>query len=263
MNLTLEEARIALRERQGSGARHDASLAPSQALDWARRGTAYFARLLNDLSDRALDEASGVEGFSRRRLVAYVGYHARLMSEFLAWGRTGEAGPFPRNLEVSADDLEFGITQPSRALRYLFDHSAVHLNVEWRDLSNEDWGRSVADTTGRTTPLRDTPSMRARILWLLAIDLNSGGRFADMPADFVDALILDQASRRLPAGRFALVATDRAAPLIMGQAPAIAIRGTARDLAGWLSGKGGGKLSADGGSLPVLSPFSVIGSELP
>ncbi|ULR44853.1 maleylpyruvate isomerase N-terminal domain-containing protein [Rhizobium sp. K102] len=259
MSQTLEEARIALRERQGRGARHDAALAPSQALDWARLGTAYFARLLNDLSDHALDEPSAVEGFSRRRLVAYAGYHARLLSEFVAWGRAGVAGPFPRNLDVAADDLEFGITQPSRALRYLFDHSAVHLNVEWRDLSNEDWGRSVADTTGRKTHLRDTPLTRARKLWLLAIDLNSGGRFADMPAGFVDFLILDQASRRLPTGRFALVATDRAAPLIMGQAPAIIVRGTARDLVGWLSGKGVGKLSAEGGALPALAPRPAIG----
>jgi len=194
MSQALENARIALRERQGEGARYDAALAPSQPLDWARRGTAYFARLLNDLTDRALDEASAVDGFSRRRLVAYVGYHARLLSEVGAWGRTGETGRFPRKVEVAADDLEFGITQPSRALRYLFDHAAVHLNVEWRDLSNEDWDRSVTDSEGQTIRLRDTPLMRARVLWLLALDLNSGGRFADIPGDFFDFLLVDQAS---------------------------------------------------------------------
>lgn len=195
MSQTLEEARIALRERQGSGARHDAALAPAQTLDWARRGTAYFARLLNDLSDRALDEASAVDGFSRRRLVAYVGYHARLLSEFVAWGRAGEPGPFPRIFDVAAEDLEFGITQPSRALRYLFDHSAVHLNVEWRDLSNDDWDRAVTDASGQVIPLRATPLMRARTLWLLAVDLKSGGRFADMPADFLDFLSRNPAPR--------------------------------------------------------------------
>jgi maleylpyruvate isomerase len=195
MSQTLEEARIALRERQGSGARHDAALAPAQALDWARRGTAYFARLLNELSDRALDESSAVEGFSRRRLVAYVGYHARLLSEAVAWGRTGEAGPFPSIFQVATEDLEFGVTQPTRALRYLFDHSAVHLNVEWRDLSNDDWDRSVSDPTGHLIWLRDTPLMRARALWLLAVDLKSGGRFADMPADFHDLLSRDPAPR--------------------------------------------------------------------
>lgn len=204
MSQTLEEARIALRERQGSGARQDAALAPSQTLDWARRGTAYFARLLNELSDRALDEPSAVDGFTRRRLIAYAGYHARLLSEFVAWGRTGEAAGFPRNLEVAAADLEFGITQPSRALRYLFDHSAVHLNVEWRDLSNDDWDRSVTAAGARAIRLRDTPLMRARALWLLAIDLNSGGRFADMPADFIDLLRRDQVPRKVtdPAQRF-------------------------------------------------------------
>jgi maleylpyruvate isomerase len=259
MSQTLEEARIALRERQGGGARHDAPLAPSQALDWARRGTAYFARLLNDLSDRALDEASAVEGFSRRRLVAYAGYHARLLSEVVAWGRTGEVGRFPRNIEVADDDLEFGITQPSRALRYLFDHAAVHLNVEWRDLSNADWDRSVADAQGQPIRLRDTPLMRARLLWLLVLDLNSGGRFADMPTDFIDFLILDQASQRLPNERATLVATDRDAPLVTSQAAMVTVRGTARDLARWLCGKGADRLSVEGGALPALPSFSVIG----
>ncbi|MCD2172114.1 maleylpyruvate isomerase N-terminal domain-containing protein [Rhizobium sp. C4] len=181
MSTALNEARAALRARQGLGARYDAPGAPSRELDWARRGTAYFARLLNNLPDEALDAPSRILGFSRRRLIASVGYQARLLSEIVAWARTGQTGPFPKQAAISPDDLEFGVTQPSRALRYLFEHSAIHLNVEWRDLSEGDWDLSVTDLMGKTIKLRDTPLQRARTIWQHAVDLDAGGRMSDIP----------------------------------------------------------------------------------
>jgi maleylpyruvate isomerase len=62
-----EEARALLRERQGAGARYDSPIAPARDLLWARRGTAYFARKLNELSDSELDAPSRVAGWSRDR----------------------------------------------------------------------------------------------------------------------------------------------------------------------------------------------------
>ena len=69
MTDSLEAARAALQARQGEGARYDAATAPARDLDWARRGTAYFARMLNGLSDAALD--TGMQGMpeARRRRV--------------------------------------------------------------------------------------------------------------------------------------------------------------------------------------------------
>ncbi|MDN3722663.1 maleylpyruvate isomerase N-terminal domain-containing protein [Roseibium salinum] len=108
MSDTLEEARAALKLRQGSGARYDAAGAPARSLDWARRGTAYFARLLNDLSDAELDAPSALPGQSRRHVIARVGYQARLLGEAIAWVREGKEGPFPKDLTVGEDDVELG-----------------------------------------------------------------------------------------------------------------------------------------------------------
>ncbi len=180
MSTAFDEARAALRLRQGPGARYDAANAPARDLDFARRGTAYFARLLNNLPDEALDQSSA-RGISRRQLIAYVGYQARLFSELVAWGRTGEIGPFPRAAIVTSEAIEFGIVQPTRALRALFEHSAVHLTVEWRDLSENDWDRTVFDIAGTAIRLRDTPRLRAEVLWTHAIDLQAGGRVNDIP----------------------------------------------------------------------------------
>jgi maleylpyruvate isomerase len=180
----LDAARQALRARQGEGARYDAPSAPARELDWARRGTAYFLRLLNGLADDVLDAPSRIPGLSRRRLVAHAGYHARLLGEIIAWGRAGRREPFPRAATVTAEELDFGEIQPPHALRYLFEHAAVHLNVEWRDMTDEDWDRVVEDGDGRRVALSDTALERARLLWAGAFALDAGGRDADLPRDF-------------------------------------------------------------------------------
>lgn len=259
MTQSIDTARMALRQRQGSGARYDADNAPARELDWARRGTAYFARLLNDLPATALDEASAVAGFTRRRLIAYIGYHARLTSEMIAWARTGEDGAFPRAARVNEADLEFGVTQPSRALRYLFDHSQAHLNVEWRDLDATGWNGSIADAGGRMISLRSTPVMRAAALWLHAVDLDSGGRFADMPDDLLDRLIVQHAAQRLGTHAVALSATDRTGPLLSTRQAKLRVTGRAADIARWLSGRGVRNLECVGGALPTVGPPALIG----
>ncbi|HWU64556.1 MAG TPA: maleylpyruvate isomerase N-terminal domain-containing protein, partial [Ensifer sp.] len=137
--------------------------------------------ILNDLPDDALDEPSAIIGFSRRRLIAQVGYQARLFSEIVAWARSGQTAPFPKEAAVSPDDLEFGITQPSRALRYLFEHSAIHLNVEWRDMTDADWQSSVRHPSGHDIRLGQTPHLRAQTIWSAALALRCGARRKDMP----------------------------------------------------------------------------------
>ncbi len=168
------EARAALIARQGAGARYDAETAPAETLAMARAGTAYFARLLNDLPDAALDAPSGRAGWLRRAVVAETGYHARRLGLFIGAVRAG-AMPDP-TLHVPARDIASGTTLPHRGLRHLNEHAAVHLNVEWRDMADADWELNVAGIA-----LRDTPHLRARLLWQNALDLNAGGRVRDVP----------------------------------------------------------------------------------
>ncbi|MCR9121659.1 MAG: maleylpyruvate isomerase N-terminal domain-containing protein [Phyllobacteriaceae bacterium] len=188
MSDTLDKARAALRQRQGAGARYDAERAPAVELDWARRGTAYFARLLNGLSDADLDAPSRLDGVSRRHVVAHVGYHARKMSDIVSWARQGKGDPMPDALLLDGDDVAARATQPARALRNLFAHAGVHLNVEWRDLGDAEWDVTVTDVEGRSLAVRETPWLRARTIWLSALDLDAGGRLADAPPEFVERL---------------------------------------------------------------------------
>ncbi len=154
--------RAALVARQGGGARYDAAEAPAEELLLARRGTAYFARVLNGLSDTELTDPAVA------RVVVDVGYGARDMAERLAALRTGVWQPGAVNAAA--------ISLPARALRGLFEHSAIHLDVEWRDLPGPLWG-SVLEGTGWIAS--DTPMIRARVIWNAAVEI--GGRARDLP----------------------------------------------------------------------------------
>jgi maleylpyruvate isomerase len=179
------EARAALRARQGAGARYDASAAPAQSLELARRGTAYFARLVNNLDDAALCGPSRIEGKNRRWFIASIGLQPRMFAESVGWARSAESTkvlPFP--LAVDTPEIELAATLPTQALRNLFAHSEVHLNVEWRDLTDDHWQRVVRDAIGTTMTMMETPMLRAAALWRTAIDLDAGGRLADLPTAF-------------------------------------------------------------------------------
>jgi maleylpyruvate isomerase len=237
-----QAARDALRARQGAGARYDATAAPARELGWARRGTAYFARLLNDLPDEALSVPSRVPGWTRAHVVAHVGYNGRALARLVEWARTGVENRMYESAEARAAEIELGSTLPPRALRNLFHHAEVHLNVEWRDLTDDQWDAVVGGV-----PVRETPWMRAREIWLHAVDLDTTGAFIDLPPDMLDRLLPELAAE-VGAQDVTLAPTDRS--LRIGRGPEV--RGTAASLARWLAGGGSADLSGD---LPeILGP---------
>ncbi len=169
-------ARAALRARQGAGARYDAETAPAEELLLARRGAAFFARKLNELRDDDFAGPSRRVGWTRACLVAEISFRARQMAIALKSLRedlTGEEAAW-------APDIDLAVTLPVRALRGLFHHSDVHLNVEFRDLSPEGWKREL-EIGGKTIPVRNLPLLRAHDLWHGAIDLANGARKTDLP----------------------------------------------------------------------------------
>ncbi|MEQ8335564.1 maleylpyruvate isomerase N-terminal domain-containing protein [Nisaea sp.] len=186
MSDSLEAERAALRARLGSGARYDSPAAPAEDLILARRGTAYFARKLNELTDRDLDAPSLVSGWTRRHLVAHIGYHARALTRLADWGRTGIETPMHASAEERDAEIGLGATLPAQALRHLFTHSAVHLNVVWRDLEDTHWDAPVRTLDGSVMELRDLPMLRAREIWHRALALGNGGAARDLPAPVRD-----------------------------------------------------------------------------
>lgn len=250
---TLDKARAELRARQGKGARYDAPEAPADDLGLARLGTAYFARLLNDLADADLAGPSLVPGWTRAHVVAQVGYQARGLTRLTEWAASGRPQPMHASREVRLAEVEEGSTLPARALRGLFRHAAVHLDVEWRDLPGPAWDAALTLPGGRGITARDTAWLRAREVWLRAIDLDCGGSFLDMPAAVIDRLIAE-ALTAWPGPPPAVRASDRPA----GSTSGAAVIGRAADLARWLTGRGARRLSAPAPLPAVPAPDPTI-----
>ena len=242
-----------LRERLGPGARYDDLNAPAEELRWARLGTAYFARKLNQLSDKQL-AAQSDEGLHLRRVICNVSYQARSFAQLIEWARNGVLRPREDPFEAQAKSAELGLTLPAAALRHLFKHSEVHLNVEWRDLRGDQWNVVVCLPGEKAAAIRETARKRARALWLNAVDLGNGGSFADFPPDFVDALLIERSTEWNQRHQFTLHASDRQTLINFGlPAWGLIVRGKAADLARWVTGRGVHDIEANG-QLPDITP---------
>ena len=255
--LGVEQA--APRAGQRDGARYDSANAPADDLLLARRGTAYFRRGLDELSDADLDGPSLLPGWSRRHVVAHVGYNAWALAHLTTWARTGVEEPMYGSPTERDEQIALGATLPARALRNLVDHSVTRLNVEWRDLTDEQWDAPVRTFHGRKITARETAYMRAKEVWIHAVDLDNLGSFRDFPPALLDRLIADVIAawaRRGESVDLTLLPTDRpGAPdrgaIVVGSG-AVTVTGASADLARWLTGRGARRLGSPGTGLPDI-----------
>lgn len=132
-------------------------------LHLARRATSNFLRVLHQMRAEDLPGASTLPGVTRAEVVSLLGHQARQFAELCACLRAG--GETDMQLRtVPAEVIRYGATLPPQALHNLFQHSAVHLDVEWRDLPEQLWSAPVdTEGIGDSTP--------AQLLWNRAVDL--------------------------------------------------------------------------------------------
>ncbi|MEO3854239.1 maleylpyruvate isomerase family mycothiol-dependent enzyme [Acrocarpospora sp. B8E8] len=204
----------------------------------ARRGTAYFLRKLRELPDGEFGGDSLLAGWTRSHVIAHVGYNARALSRLVNWAATGVQTPMYASPADRDHEIEFGATLSPNALRNLAEHSAVHLNVEWRDLAPSRWSQQVRTIRGRAVPATETAWMRAREVWLHAIDLDNGGRFEELPEEFLRRLLDDVtaswAARDVPS--FSLRTGTETYDVRPADHP-IPVTGTLPVLAAWATGR--------------------------
>ena len=237
-------------------ARQDQATDPEllAALLQARRGTAFFARKLNELSDAELDGASLLPGWTRRHVTAHIGYNARAIARLIEWAGTGVETPMYASTSVRDHEIDFGATLSPIALRNLFDHSAVHLSVEWRDLPEDAWHHKVRTIQGREVPATETVWMRTREVWMHAVDLDNGATFTDIPAPVLERLLKDITAawkaRGTDTGLLVKV-SDR--DLTFGDptsAVPTVVSGPLAAVVEWAAGRGRGGVTATGPAAP-------------
>jgi len=233
-----------------------------------RRGQAFWARKLNELRDDEFDAPSLLPGWTRRHLIAHVGFNARAVARLVEWARTGVENPMYSSPDQRAEEIEFGATLPTEALRNLAAHAAVHLNVEWRDLPADAWAHEIRTAQGRLVPVSETVWMRTREVWIHAVDLDNGAHVDDFPAELLDELLEDVVRvwrrKRADGDRDIVLEPDdrdaRYRILEDGSGDAngdpLVVRGSAVDLVGWGIGRSSrGVRLADGGTPPTAPPW--------
>lgn len=223
-------------------ARHDQATDPAVLAELAtvRLGTAFFLRALNRVSDHALDGDSLLPGWSRRHVVAHVGYNARAIARLVDWAATGVETPMYASTTARAQEIDLGATLPPEALRNLVEHSAIDLDVRWRDLPDERWAERVRTAQGREVPAAETVWMRNREVWLHAVDLDSGARLDQIPAEVLSRLIGDVHQMWAARGdgpTSHLQATDADSVWGAVDQAELSLHGTLADLAGWATGR--------------------------
>ncbi|MFC0448543.1 maleylpyruvate isomerase family mycothiol-dependent enzyme [Rhodococcus jostii] len=229
----------------------DLSLA--EQLTVARRGTAYFAQRLAELTDEQLYEPTALDGWSRAHLVAHVGYNAAALCRLMDWAASGVQTPMYASAEQRGREIAEGATLSAAALRNLFDHTVARLDEKWRNLPASAWDAQVRTAQGRLVPVSETAWMRTREVWIHAVDLGNGGRFGDFPDVVLDSLLTDIVGmwQKKDLGAGLMLEVDGRAPIAVQPDSTVSekIGGSLASLVRWAAGRGAVGVSA-GGEVP-------------
>ncbi|NIK58853.1 maleylpyruvate isomerase family mycothiol-dependent enzyme [Kribbella shirazensis] len=162
-----------------------------RVLEWVDDGTALCRRALGEL-----DAPSLLPGWSRRHVAAHLSLNAEALGNLVHWARTGEERPMYPSAEVRNADIEEGTSRSAEELRSWFDESASVLRASMVTLTDQQWQAPVRTAQGESIPATRIPWMRSREVMIHAVDFGAGVTFADLPADFLEALCEDIRTQR-------------------------------------------------------------------
>lgn len=230
------------------------------ARDWVRVGTRLGADAVAGWSEDDLCAASALPGWSRKHLVAHLAANADAVGNLVRWAATGKRVPMYNSAEQRLADIETGARLPATELVAWFDRSAAALEAAMDALSEDRWRTQVVTAQGRPVPATETAWLRAREVMVHAVDLRAGLTFADLPADFLVALVDDIVAKRDGAGdgpALVVAPADHGSGwTVAGIGSPTPVTGSLAALAAYLAGRGAdGVRTADGESLPNLPPW--------
>lgn len=230
-----------------------------RCLAWVQDGTARLEARLASLDDKALNDPSLLPGWSRRHVLAHVAANADALCRLAYWARTGEERRMYASRAQREAEIEVGAGRPAGELRNWVADSAAQLAEDFARLPGPAWQAPVITAQGRTVPASEIPWMRAREVYVHAVDLDAGTGFAGLPADFLAALLSDVAARRSAQGTgpaLTLTASDTGAVWqVTGSSGAYPVEAPLPVLTAWLTGRPANGLRETAGAVPDLPPW--------
>lgn len=153
---------------------------------WVTEGTALLTRGVDGLGD--LDGDSLLPGWTRKHLVGHVAANADALGNLISWAETGVEKRMYASPEQRNADIEAAATRPAEELLAWYHRGAGELEAAMDRLTAEQWEHEVITAQLVTRKASDIPWMRAREVFVHAVDLGVGITFADLPDDFLLAL---------------------------------------------------------------------------
>ena len=213
------------------------------SLAWAGDGAAHLRGLMNRLGDDAFAAPSALPGWTRAHVLTHVARNADAMINLLTWAKTGVETPAYASVEQRDADIAAGATRTPAEIRADVEATSDRLAHVVKKMPEEAWSATVRHRDGSEMPVARVPWMRAREMWIHAVDLDAGASFADMPVPMAVELVDDvtaDLSRRpaVPAIRLVTAEGDREWTVGDVSGSAVRVIGPLADLAAWLSGRG-------------------------
>lgn len=163
---------------------------------WAALGNDLVLKAAAGLTDDDLRAPSTLPGWSVGNLVAHIAANADALLNLVTWARTGVKTPMYASPEDRAKGIAKGDTLTPDEARAWLASSIASLAAGFESLSESHWRNEVVTAQGRTVPATEIPWMRSREGLIHAVDLDRGVTFADLPEDFLDALIAEISAKR-------------------------------------------------------------------
>jgi maleylpyruvate isomerase len=235
---------------------------PDQTLNWMHDGTERLLAEVAGLPDDALSAPTALPGWTRAYLLSHIAANADALRNLVYWARTGQERRMYASTEAREADIAAGAELPAAELRARVSSSAADLAADLDALDGPGgadggscWDAKIITAQGLTRAASEIPWMRTREIYIHAIDLAAGTTFADLPADFLAALLDDVTVRRSAVGggpALVIAATDTGGRWdVAGVGSPVPVTAPLPDLAAYLTGRPAPSLPA----APVLPPW--------
>ncbi len=222
-------------------------------LSWVDEGTAALVESIAAVPDAELGSATLLPDWNRRHVLGHLARNAEALRRLLAWARTGEETPMYVSPEQRLLDIEHAAGYDGPRLRREFVQTAEDLRADAAAMSERDWSALVRSALGREIRAAEVPWMRAREVWLHAVDMNVGISGDDVPNEFAQVLIDEVAAffSAKPECPAATIACENEQWPIGGGG--VVVSGAAGHVVLWLTGRSSGEgLSVDGVPVDVV-----------
>jgi maleylpyruvate isomerase len=199
------------------------------------------------------DEYAGpslLPGWTRAHVLGHVAGNADALTNLLTWARTGVETPMYASPEARDAEIERRAALPPAGLEAEVLAATRQLAEAVAALPEEAWAAEVRTAQGRVVAAREVFWIRAREVWVHAVDLDAGVGFADAPEGLLAAVVdevFEAWSRQGAVPAVTVFAGDRewgsGGPAVAGPLP---------DVAGWITGRRAGEGLRCDGPLPAL-----------